>query len=100
MCFVAQSCLTLCDPMDRSLPSSSVLGDPPGKDTRVDCHALLQGIFPTKESNPGLPHCRRILCWGWWWGAPVSQETQSAGESRSTSHSRTQHLTEPSKPFP
>ena len=23
--------------------------------------ALLQGIFPTQGSNPGLPHCRRIL---------------------------------------
>ena len=23
--------------------------------------SLLQGIFPTKGSNPGLPHCRRIL---------------------------------------
>ena len=24
-------------------------------------YALLQGIFPTKGLNPGLPHCRRIL---------------------------------------
>ena len=24
-------------------------------------HALLQGIFPTQGSNPGLLHCRRIL---------------------------------------
>lgn len=24
-------------------------------------HALLQGIFPIKRSNPGLPHCRGIL---------------------------------------
>ena len=24
--------------------------------------SLLQGIFPTQGSNPGLPHCRRILC--------------------------------------
>ena len=23
--------------------------------------SLLQGIFPTQRSNPGLPHCRRIL---------------------------------------
>ena len=23
--------------------------------------ALLQGIFPTQVSNPGLPHCRQIL---------------------------------------
>ena len=25
------------------------------------CHCLLQGIFPTQESNPGLPHCRQTL---------------------------------------
>ena len=24
-------------------------------------HSLLQKIFPTQGSNPGLPHCRRIL---------------------------------------
>ena len=24
-------------------------------------HALLQGIFPTQRSNPGLLHCRQIL---------------------------------------
>jgi len=38
-----------------------VHGDSPGKNTGVDCHALLQGIFPTQGSNPGLPHCRQIL---------------------------------------
>ena len=27
----------------------------------VGCHALLQGIFPTQGSNPGLPHCRRFF---------------------------------------
>ena len=26
-----------------------------------DCQALLQGIFPTQGSNPGLLHCRQIL---------------------------------------
>ena len=35
--------------------------DSPGRDTRVGCHALPQGIFPTQGSNPGLPHCRQIL---------------------------------------
>ena len=39
----AQSCLTLCNPMDCSLPGSSVHGDSPGKNTGVDCHSLLQG---------------------------------------------------------
>ena len=27
----------------------------------MGCHALLQGIFLTQGSNPGLPHCRWIL---------------------------------------
>ena len=46
---VAQSCPSLCDPMDCSPPGSSVHGDSPGKNTGVYCHALLQGIFPTQE---------------------------------------------------
>ena len=60
-CIVTQSCPILCDPMDCSLPGSSVYGDSPGKNTGVDCHALLQGVFPTQGSNPGLLHCRPIL---------------------------------------
>ena len=32
-----------------------------GQNTLVGSHSLLQGIFPTQGSNPGLPHCRRIL---------------------------------------
>ena len=41
-----------------SLPS-----EPPGKprNTGVSSLSLLQGIFPTKESNRGLLHCRQIL---------------------------------------
>ena len=27
----------------------------------MGCHSLLQGIFPTQGSNPGLQHCRQIL---------------------------------------
>ena len=50
-----------CEPMDYSQPGSSVHGDSPDKNTGVDCHSLLQGIFPTQGSNPGLPHCGRIL---------------------------------------
>ena len=33
----------------------------PGQNTGVDSLSLLQGIFPTQGSNPGLPRCRRIL---------------------------------------
>ena len=52
---VAQSCLILCDPMDCSLRNS------PGQNTGVVSLSLLQGIFSTKGSNPGLLHCRQIL---------------------------------------
>ena len=49
LCLVAQSCPTLCDPMDCSPSGSSVHGDSPGKNTGLGCHALLQGIF-----HPGI----------------------------------------------
>ena len=52
---VTQSCRTLCDPVDCS-PWNS-----PGQNTGVSSISLLQGIFPTQGSNPGLSHCRRIL---------------------------------------
>ena len=35
--------------------------DSPGQNTGVGSLSLLQGIFPTQGSNPGLPHCRRIF---------------------------------------
>jgi len=53
----AQSGPTLCDPMERLLCP----WDSPGKNTRVGCHVLLQGIFLTQRSNPGILHCRQIL---------------------------------------
>ena len=60
-CAWSFSCVWLWNPMACSPPGSSVRGDSPDKNTRVGCHALLQGIFPTQGSNPGLPHCRWIL---------------------------------------
>ena len=42
----------------------AVANQPPlcgGKNTGVGCYFLLQGIFLTQESNPGLLHCRQIL---------------------------------------
>ena len=47
---VAQSHLTLCDPMDCSLPGSSIHGILQAKNTGVGSCSLLQGIFPTQES--------------------------------------------------
>ena len=57
---VTQSCLTVYNPMDCSPPGSCPWNFP-GKNTRVGCHFLLQGIFPTQGSNPALLHCRQIL---------------------------------------
>ena len=44
-----------------NLPGSSVHGNSPGQNTGLGSHSLLQGIFPTQGSNPGLPYCRWIL---------------------------------------
>ena len=58
---------TLHDPLDCSLPGSPVHGILQARILEWmaialsrEC-SLLQGIFPSQESNPGLPHCRRIL---------------------------------------
>ena len=57
LCLVTQSCLTLRNPMDCSLPGSSV-------------HGILQArilewvafpFSPTQGSNPGLLRCRQII---------------------------------------
>ena len=86
---VAQSCLTLCYPLDCSPPGSSVHGDSPGKNTGVSYHALHQGIFPTQRSNPGLPHCRWITSWTkeaqeYWSGYPRADLPDPGIESRSS----------------
>ena len=52
---------TLCDPMDCSLPGSSVHGIFPGKNTGVCCHFLLQEIFLTQGLNPGLTVVKNSL---------------------------------------
>ena len=55
-CLAAQSCPTLWDPMDCSLPGFSVHGILQARNTGVGCHFLLQGIFPTQGSDPLLLH--------------------------------------------
>ena len=48
LCLAAQLCPTLCDPLSQRVPHRLLCpGNSPGKTTRVGCHALLQGIFPT-----------------------------------------------------
>ena len=61
-----------CDPNSES-ESCSVMSDSlqshglcspwnyPGQNTEVGNLFLLEGIFPTHGSNPGLPPCRQIL---------------------------------------
>ena len=54
---VTQLCLTLCNPIDytvHGILQARIL-------EWVGSLSLLQEIFPTQESNRGLPHCRRIL---------------------------------------
>ena len=87
---VAQSCLTLCHPLEFSRPeywsgwpvpspqdlpnpgieprsptlqADSLAAEPPGKpkNTGVGSLSLLQPISPTQESNQGLLHYRQIL---------------------------------------
>ena len=53
---VTQLSPTLCDPVDYT-----VHGNCPGQNTGVGNLSLLQGIFQTQGSNPGLLHCRQIL---------------------------------------
>ena len=92
---VAQSCSTVCNPMDYTvlgilqarilewvafpfsggsskpkdrtqisrIVANSLAAEPQGKPkkTGVGSLSLLQGVFPTQESNWGLLHCRRII---------------------------------------
>ena len=51
-----QSCLTLCDSMDHSLPRSSVHGILQARILELGCHFFLQGVLPTQGS------CSCLLC--------------------------------------
>ena len=73
-----------CDPMDCGLPASSVHGDSPGKNTGVGCHALLQEIFPTQGSNPGLLYRRQILYHLRYQGSPVPSINRAEHSSLSS----------------
>ena len=59
---VTELCLTLCNPWTICrLPGSFVHGILQARIRGVGICFLLQGIFPTQGSNPGLMHCRQIL---------------------------------------
>ena len=57
-----------------------------GENTGVGSLSLLQGIFPTQGSNPGLPHCRQIFyqlshreAQAYWSGQPIPSPTDLPG---------------------
>ena len=61
LCVCAQSCLTLCQPIDFGRPGSSVYGILQARWVAgMGCHFLLQGIFPTRGLNTRLLH---LLHW-------------------------------------
>ena len=65
MCSVAQPCLILCNPMTavHHTPLSVRFSD---KNTGVGCHFLLQGVFPTQESNVSWLSCiGRCILYHW-----------------------------------
>ena len=75
---VAQSCSTLCDPMDSIVsPWNS-----PCQNTGVGSLSLLQGIFPTQVWNRGLSHCRRILYQLSHKGSPLTPKKKSLKNKR------------------
>ena len=57
--------------MDCNPPGFSVHINSLGKNTGLGCHSLLQGIFLTQESNPGLLPCRQILYYLSPQGSPI-----------------------------
>ena len=77
VCLCVHVCVSCCFCLVASVMSNSIRPyrlqparllspwDSLGRSTGVGCHNLLQGIFLTQESNPGLLHCRQILySWG------------------------------------
>ena len=61
MYLVTQSCSILCNPVNCSHQAPLYMGIFLAIITGVGFHALLQVIFPTQGSKPGLLHCRQIL---------------------------------------
>ena len=56
ICEIAQSCPTLCNPMDCSLPRLFHPWDFPVKNTGVGCHFLLQGLGIYSSEIKTCPH--------------------------------------------
>ena len=88
LCSVAQSYLTLCNPMYCSPPGFSVHGDSLGKNTGVGCHVLLQRIFSNPGIKPMSPHYMQILYHTSYQGSPRILEWIAYPFSRESSRPR------------
>ena len=66
------------EPRSPTLQVDSLPVEPQGKTkhTGVGSLSLLQWIFPTQESNPGLPHCKWILYQLSHQGSPSAKKVQ------------------------
>ena len=62
----------------------------PGQNIGVGSRSLLQGIFPTQGSNPGLPHCRHLLYQLSHQGSPRIPEWVAYSFSSGSSQARNQ----------
>ena len=84
LCFATQSCLTLCDPMDCSLPGTSVRGI-------LQARTLEWVALPSSRGSnrpPGFPHCRWILYHLSHQGRPEMPEWAAYPFSRGSSQPR------------
>ena len=88
---VIQSCLTLCDPMDCSLPGSSVHGTLQAR--------ILEWIFLTQGSNSGLLHCRQILYLLSYQGSPNITSAQNCWKIIHKKRIHIHFVRTPSLPF-
>ena len=61
MCEVAHLCATLCNPVDCSLPGSSIHGIFQPRVLEWVAISFSRGIFLIQGSNPDLSHCRQML---------------------------------------
>ena len=94
-CCVAKSCPTLLWPHELQPTRLLCPWDFPGKNTRVGHHFLLQGIFPTQESNPHLRHCMWVLYhWATWEDRRRDDwEWRKSTKSRATEEGPSPYLT-------
>ena len=91
-CLVTQSCPTLCDPIDCSLPGSSVHADSPGKNTGMGFLALLQGDIPNPGIKPRSPALQADSLLTEPTGKPNSSQTKPSSTPASPSACRLTQL--------